>query len=622
MKKFAVLFSLILLLTTTCYGQIEAIKKLQKQLPLIKDSLHYVDALNRLALLLYEDNVDSSFYYTERARSIAERLQYEKGKADAANNLGIIYDVKGNLELGLRYYNDGYNRYKAIHDTADVVQAIMNIAMVYAEKGMDKKAVISFKNALQAGKGLRRDSIMSLVWYNYLMLYPGNFPKDSLTFYINRTKQIGEKYRDKRVLLAIEQLTADNDIKNGRHEQGVALLEQAATDAIKNELYFLSLDIIIDLGDSFVQTDSARAVGYYQQGLGITQLKHYKLYTQSITRKLYDFYTARKDTSKAFFYSGQLLKLYQEQENVENNSGIDFIAYALKDEQLEAAQGQSRYELRFLILAVFICLLMIVILLVLWRNRQKLQKTSNALRLQFEQSESTMEALDVMNKDYSRLIKIVAHDLRNPISAISTISGMLQPDENLPADMKELMNLVQVSSKNSLDLINELLETDFDQRQKIRSEVINPDELLHQCVSLLSFRAKEKDQQLTLTSNTHVKILGDTEKIWRVINNLIVNAIKFSPENTTIHIEAHKVDDKLLISVNDAGLGIPEDIQNKIFDPFTSARRVGTHGEQPFGLGLYISRQIIEAHNGRIWLESQPGHGTTFYVELPVLATV
>lgn len=618
MKKLTALFLSIMLLTAVCYGQIDDIKNIHKQLPLIRDSLRYVDALNRLALLLYENNVDSTFYYTQRARNIAERLQYDKGKAESANNLGIVYDMKGDLELALRYYNDGYNRFKAIGDTASMVQAIMNIAMVYNEKGMDKKAVNSFKNALETGRQLSRDSIMSLVWYNYLILYPGDFQKDSLTFYIGKAKKIAEKYKDKRVLLAIEQLTADNYIKNGQRDKGLALLQQAAYNAIKNKLFYLSLDIIIDLGDSFAKTDSVQAVNYYKQGLYITQLKDYKVYTEAITRKLYDFYTARKDTSKAFFYSQQLVMLHEERDKVENNSGIDFIAYALKDQQLEAAQGQSRYELRFLFLAVFICILMVVILAVLWHNWRKLRKTSDALRLQFEQSESTMEALDVMNKDYSRLIKIVAHDLRNPISAISTISGMLQPDENLPADMKELMGLVQVSSKNSLDLINELLETDFDQRQKIKTETINPDELLQQCVSLLSFRAQDKGQQLTLNSNVQVKINGDAEKLWRVMNNLVVNAIKFSPEGSTIHIESKQIEDKLLISVNDAGLGIPDDIRNKIFDPFTSARRTGTQGEQPFGLGLYISKQIIEAHNGRIWFESTPGNGTTFYVELPV----
>ncbi|WP_295667117.1 ATP-binding protein [uncultured Mucilaginibacter sp.] len=618
MKNLVVLFSSMMLLSLVCYGQIDDIKNLQKQLPLIKDSLHYVDALNKLALLLYENNVDSTFAYTQRARDIAERLQYDKGKAESANNLGIVYDMKGDLELALRYYNDGYNRFKAIGDTANMVQAIMNIAMVYNEKGMDKKAVNSFKNALETGRRLNRDSIMSLVWYNYLILYPGNFQKDSLSYYINKAQKIAEKYKDRRVLLAIEQLTADNYIKNGQRDKGLALLQQAAYGAIKNKLFYLSLDILIDLGDLFAQTDSAQAVGYYKQGLYITQLKEYRVYTESITKKLYNFYTARKDTSKAFFYSQQLVMLHEERDRVENKSGIDFIAYALKDQQLEAAQGQSRYELRFLFLAVFICALMVVVLVVLWRNWKKLRKTSDALRLQFEQSESTMEALDVMNKDYSRLIKIVAHDLRNPISAISTISGMLHPDENLPADMKELMSLVQVSSKNSLDLINELLETDFDQRQKIKAETINPDELLQQCVSLLSFRAQDKGQQLTINSNVQVNIKGDAEKLWRVMNNLVVNAIKFSPEGSTIHIESKQIEDKLLISVNDAGLGIPEDIRNKIFDPFTSARRTGTQGEQPFGLGLYISKQIIEAHNGRIWFESEPGKGTTFYVELPV----
>jgi signal transduction histidine kinase len=622
MKKLATLFSLMVLLSTACYGQIEAIKKLQKQLPLIKDSMRYVDALNRMAMLLYENNVDSTFSYTERARSIAERLQYAKGKADAANNLGIVYDMKGNLQLALRYYNDGYNRFKAISDTADMVQGIMNIAMVYQELGKDQKAVSSFKSAIETGKGLSRDSIMSLVWYNYLILYPDNFAKDSIPVYINKAKRIAEKYKDKRVLLAIEQLTADNYIKNGQKDKGVALLQQAAFDAIKNNLYYLSLDIIIDLGDSFAPTDSAKAVTYYKQALYITQLKQYTVYTESVSKKLYDFYTARKDTAKAFFYSQQLLKLHEDQEKVENNSGIDFIEYALKDQELESAQVQSRFELNFLILAVVVCILMVVILVILWRNWKQLRKTSDALRLQFEQSESTMEALEVMNNDYSRLIKIVAHDLRNPISAISTISGMLHPDENLPADMKELMSLVQVSSKNSLDLINELLETDFDQRQKIKMEPVNVDELLHQCVSLLSFRAKDKGQQLTLNGNAHVRISGEYEKLWRVMNNLIVNAIKFSPEGAQIHVESRIAENKLLITVNDAGLGIPADIQNKIFDPFTSAKRAGTQGEQAFGLGLYISKQIIEAHNGKIWFESEPGKGTTFYVELPVAATV
>ena len=102
------------------------------------------------------------------------------------------------------------------------------------------------------------------------------------------------------------------------------------------------------------------------------------------------------------------------------------------------------------------------------------------------------------------------------------------------------------------------------------------------------------------------------------MNNLIVNAIKFSPEGSPIKIECRKWENKVLVTISDAGLGIPDEIQNKIFDPFTSARRTGTQGEKPFGLGLYICKQIIEAHEGKIWLDSEAGKGTTFFVELPV----
>ena len=76
---------------------------------------------------------------------------------------------------------------------------------------------------------------------------------------------------------------------------------------------------------------------------------------------------------------------------------------------------------------------------------------------------------------------------------------------------------------------------------------------------------------------------------------------------------------RILISVTDVGIGIPPEMEEKIFDMFTEAKRPGTAGEQAFGLGLAISKQIVEAHKGKIWFESNRGKGTAFFVELPVL---
>jgi signal transduction histidine kinase len=103
-----------------------------------------------------------------------------------------------------------------------------------------------------------------------------------------------------------------------------------------------------------------------------------------------------------------------------------------------------------------------------------------------------------------------------------------------------------------------------------------------------------------------------------VVSNLITNAIKFSPLRAEISVDMCLLGDRVCIWVKDQGIGIPEDMSEKIFDLFTPAKREGTGGEESFGLGLGISRQIVEALGGRIWYESEVDQGTIFYVELPL----
>ena len=618
MGKKPILFALLTMLCAVCNAQTENIKKLQQQLPLIHDSLRYVDALNRLGMLLYEENADSTLYYTEKARAIADRLVYLRGMADAANNLGIVYDIKGNLQLAMRYYNDARMRYLALHDSANVVQTLINIAMVYQEMGNDQKAILHYKQAVDKGRMLRQDSIMSLVYYDYVLQYPDSIHKDSIQIYIDRARKIGLKYNDSRLLLAVDQLIARNYIKNNEADKGITLLKQTLSKTLAYNLYYLSLDLLTNLGDFYAPTDSAMAVKYYLQGLEITREKNYIIYTEHFTRILYNFYTAKNDNAAAFNYSKQLVALHDEQQKMSSNSGVDYIEYALKDQQLNSARTQSKYQMLFLFLAVLLCIMTFIIIIILWRSRKRSQKIAQALRVQFEQSESTMEALELMNKDYARVIKIVAHDLRNPIGAINTITAMLQPDETLTAETRELVDLVQVSSKNCLELINELLETDLDQQQNLKKEKVNLNELLEQCTRLLSFMAQDKEQEVILNSNAPEVISADYEKLWRVMNNLIINAIKFSPIGASIEVKVFEKDKQVIIAVEDNGIGIPDTLKDQVFNMFTNAQRPGTAGEKSFGLGLSICRQIMEKHNGKIWFESNGLNGTTFYISLPL----
>jgi signal transduction histidine kinase len=618
-------FVFLLLPATLCRAQSPEIENIQHALPAIRDSSAYVNALNRLAMLLYEKNIDSTFYYTKKARDIADRRQYAQGTADALNNLGVIYDIKGDVQLALRYYDEAHNNYEALHDSANMVQTLMNIASVYQESGKDEKALAGYRKALTLGRDLTRDSILSLVIYNYLMDPAAGLSADSVALYFRKAQDIARKYKDDRVLLALDQITADNALRNGHRDQGIALLKQAIAQAMQNHLYYLSLDLFIDLGDQLAPTDSALAIDDYKQGLALTYQKGFLLYSQVLARKLYDFYIDHHDNASAFNYSRQLLKLTDEQGQIANASGIDYIDYALKDQELQAIRLRSRYQDEFLVLAAVICIMTVVITIILWRNWKKSQRTANALRLQFEQSEATTGALDTMNKNYAQLLKIVAHDLRSPIGAVATVSSMLAKKVSDPETGK-LIQLIQTSSQTSIKLINELLEADFDQQPQLVKETVALEQLLRQCVYLLNFRAKDKNQEIVLESDEGIEVEIDKEKMGRVISNLIVNAIKFSPEYSKIFVTAKLVTTNrrptgVVIIVKDAGIGIPAEMQDRIFDPFTTARRKGTGGEQPFGLGLYISKQIVEAHHGRLRFISQPDMGTEFFVELPLPST-
>jgi signal transduction histidine kinase len=569
-------------------------------------------------MLSYEQNTDSTLFYANKAREIGRRIEYTKGIADATNNLAIYFDINGTSELAQRYYSDAYNQYTGLKDSSNMAQTQMNIAMVYNTDGNNEKAIAHYKAALSLGKTLTQDSIMSLIIYNFLLQYPQQFAIDSIDLYIDKAVQIAQRYHDIRLLLAIQQLKANRYIQQGQRDTGIRLLEDALAGGLREKLFFMSIDIIVELGDLYSTTDSAKAVAYYQQALDITKEKNYSSYERDMTNKLYDFYLARKDKAKAYDYSAALVRLYRKKQETDNQSGIDYITYALKDQQLETIREKALYANRLLWLEGVACLLAVVIISMLWRNARQNLRIHATLEDQYKQLTATTTALEKSNKNYARLIRVVAHDLRNPIGAINAINGM-KMKSNTPVKDGEWMQLIEKASQRCLQLITELLETDFEIREEtLRKEKVDVNTLVQQAAQLLNYRVTEKKQQLIIQESTVHVIQADREKLTRVLDNLVVNAIKFSPEGSMIKIITAETPTGIVISVQDNGIGIPPGLADKLFEPFESTiKRKGTSGEQSFGLGLYICRQIIEAHGGRIWFESHPGQGSTFFVSLP-----
>jgi signal transduction histidine kinase len=265
-----------------------------------------------------------------------------------------------------------------------------------------------------------------------------------------------------------------------------------------------------------------------------------------------------------------------------------------------------------LVLILTICLLAFVI----YYFKKSLKKNLLFAKRNM-QTQRILQALEQDQERNSNLMKMVAHDLRNPIGGMTMSASILLAEPGISDEHRILLELILTSGQHSLELVDDLLKVNTMIRESDKG-LIDLHTLLKYCVELMAFKAAQKMQAIKLQS-THIIISVNREKMWRVMSNLISNAVKFSPENSLIHIGMKDHGDHVIISVQDCGIGIPAHLKERIFDLFTTSRREGTSGEEAFGLGLAISKQIVEAHGGKIWFSSVPNEGTTFYVELPVI---
>ncbi len=225
----------------------------------------------------------------------------------------------------------------------------------------------------------------------------------------------------------------------------------------------------------------------------------------------------------------------------------------------------------------------------------------------------------------TEFVSIAAHQLRTPLSAIKwTLRMMLDGDIGKISDeQRTFLEKTYKSNERMIHLINDLLNVARIEEGRLLYNVAPQDmsKIIDSVVTPLIDVAKRKDIEIKVAEEEGLPaVKADPEKISLVIQNLVENAIRYTNKGGVINISTKLTDDKknILVAVKDNGIGIPEEQKERIFSRFfrgSNAIRQETEGT---GLGLYISKNIMEAHHGKIWFESEEGKGTTFYITLPV----
>jgi len=231
---------------------------------------------------------------------------------------------------------------------------------------------------------------------------------------------------------------------------------------------------------------------------------------------------------------------------------------------------------------------------------------------------SERNAADRMKTEF---ISTVSHELRTPLTAIRGSLGMIASGViTKPEQSERMLGLATKNTDRLIDLVNDLLDLEKMQMGKMEFhfQSLSLKVLLANAVEVNEPYATEKGVRLTLDDSLpdEAYIFADEQRLQQVLANLLSNAAKFSPENGVVKISAARKESGFRVSVIDHGSGIPVEFRNSIFDKFTQADSSDTRQQGGTGLGLNISKMIVEQHGGEIGFDSTPGEGATFYFDI------
>lgn len=226
------------------------------------------------------------------------------------------------------------------------------------------------------------------------------------------------------------------------------------------------------------------------------------------------------------------------------------------------------------------------------------------------------------NEAKSKFVSVLSHDLRSPIATIINYIELLKDRFDIfdESKKKEIINTIYDISKSSLNLIENLLEwarSDSD-RIQISKTKVEVNGYLRQQLDVFKNAAKLKNIRLEITGEKNLMINTDLNLFSAIVRNLVSNAVKFSRHNSVVYLDYYKVNDMIVFSVRDTGIGMNENQVNELFSLTHFFSRRGTAGERGTGLGLKIVKEYIHKLGGKIWVTSELNLGTTFYFSLPI----
>ena len=634
MRRILILITIVLLSNFSSRAQDSVLNFHIKKLSLSKPDTSRVIEFYTISRLYVNINADSTLAYANRAMALAYQLHYQKGialsllskgiglepqgkysealncylkaltlsqtlnlpdlKNNIFNNIGIVYLRMKNYQHALNYF---FNVWKYVKNQQNIDQSfkfklLVNIAEVFKDQHQPDSAILYNTNALGIAKALHNRMGEAITLFNIADNYILKKDYDKALFYLSQSMPLSIDLGD---------------------AEGVSLC-------------------LNDYGEIYYQKNNYRksiqyALNSLEKGKNLDNYEN----TRSSYNLLYLNYQQIGDFKKALNYRNLEISLDDSLNILKKEKQIQNI---LSDYELEKKQSQINIlkkekiiqqniierEKYTSLLGVTFTIVLLILIFLLYKSNADKKKLNQRLSVHNTAIIDQNQQLEKVNETKNILFSIIGHDLRGPFAYLLSMIDLMKDKAISPDEQDYFLSKLSENIQVTDHLLNNLLYWAKSQMDGFTSNKVDFDiqELVTQNINLLKARGDKKGIEIRQQGIMGiVKVHADEAMIDLVLRNLIENAMKFSKQgdSITINLENNKSFAKLAII--DTGKGISLEDQPKIFNKLSSFTTYGTNNEKGSGLGLLLCKELIEKNDGKIWFESEPGKGSTFYITIP-----
>ncbi|TAH22757.1 MAG: hypothetical protein EAZ08_00555 [Cytophagales bacterium] len=595
----------------------------------------YVRILNQLAFQYRESDGDTTLLYANQAKELAKNIKFEQGLGEAISHIAWVSFRRNDLVVSFDLTTQAYNLGIKVKDTILQINCINTIAGIYRfqKKYQEAKTILHKAIDLSNKIGSKQLEIRCLA--NITQIFLENNELDSASYYVNNALRLIPKIENPYYIIGVYRNVSDIAFAKKEYDKAIQYYKLCIAMAKEKKLHYSHLASVRRMAQVYIaKGEDKTAVGLLEEAIDLG--KEYELFEDlSLAYRLLAAANARqKNFDKAYMYEVLYSKLSDSLDEIRLN---DKIALVEKEFELErsnnriinlAEQNELKQakikEQQYVILSIVLLGIFLTLFVIILINNQKNNKRAyNIMARQRDEiteknkiNEEQSQKLAQANNLKSKLFAIIGHDLRSPVGSLRSIFDLLE-DEMLTQEEFYVLSLqLRKNVDGVYSTLNNLLLWAQIQMNGIKSlsVEININQMVERKMHIFQPIAKQKQIGIENKVQAEMYIYVDENQIESVLRNLINNAIKFTPRNGKIVIEAREYDsDFVQIAIADTGIGMEKDKLASLFIDSILTSTKGTDGESGTGLGLLLCKEFIENNGGKIWAESAVGKGTTFY---------